>query len=312
MTTGLLAAFVVEALMFGGIALTALDMRAHSRVENLGGVNVWGYRGPVLRTKRANEVRVAIAGGDLSFGRLVSPNETIASYMPRVVSLDADAPGRADREVVATPAGAVGLPAQEYAAWLAHLSFLQADVVCLVIDPPDHTPLTNAYLPNRHSLIFKRFGYSPILPLVLQEKSALIRSRAVGAAGALVGAANDGLSERRVATGGVLDPSHYVDAIEAATREGLRIAPAGVVIVVPAPPGDAPVYAAIAEALSSRFESERRVRVVDLGRDRRLRSAELRLDGFSFSAAGNSAAANLISPAAIELIRAASMKRASR
>jgi hypothetical protein len=101
----------------------------------------------------------------------------------------------------------------------------------------------------------------------------------------------------------------HLDAIDHAARAGLRVAPAGVVIVVPAPLGDAADFAPLAAALSSRFEHERRVRVVDLGRDPRLRAAALRLDGFNFAAAGHSLTAELVSPAVTELIRA---QKASR
>jgi len=311
-TRALIAAFVVEALAFGAIALTALDMRAHSRVENLGGVNIWGYRGPVLRTKRAIDVRVAIVGGDLAYGQGESPNETIASYVRRVVSLDVAVSGAAGRDVTATPAGAIGLAPREYGAWVAHLAFLQPDVVCLVIDPPDHAPLPNPFLPNRHSLLFARFGYSPILPRVLQEKGVMIGSRVVRAAGDVLAAMNDRLSQRPVSAGESTDRAQFMSAIEEAARAGLAIAPSGVVIAVPPPLGDAPGYADVASALASRFETERRVRVVDLGLDRRLRSPEVRLDGFNFSAAGASAAADAIAPAAIDLIHAASGRQASR
>jgi lysophospholipase L1-like esterase len=61
---------------------------------------------------------------------------------------------------------------------------------------------------------------------------------------------------------------------------------------------------ALATELVSRFDRERRVRVVDLGRDARLHDPALRLDGFHFSAAGHSRAAELVSPCIIDLIRA--------
>jgi len=53
MTKRLLALLVMEAVAIAGLLTLALDMRAHNRVERLGGVNIWGYRGPVMRRKAA-------------------------------------------------------------------------------------------------------------------------------------------------------------------------------------------------------------------------------------------------------------------
>jgi hypothetical protein len=302
MTRGLAAAFALEALLAGAIALTALDMRAHARVENLGGVNIWGYRGPVVRTKRADEVRLLVGGGDLAFGWGVAPTETLAPYLRRLVALDVETGGDDGRIVTATTAAALGLGPVEYARWLERFGFLRADALCLVLDPPDLAPARNVFLPDRGSLAFRRFGYSPILPLVLEEKGERIGSRAVRFAGSALAAIDDLTAARSVPTAPPTGAA-YLDAIGDAVRAGLRVAPTGVVVVVPAPLGDAPDYSAVAAQLASRFEGERRVRVVDLGRHGRLRAASLRLDGFNFAAAGHSAVAERVAPAVVDLIR---------
>ena len=302
MTRGLAAAFALEALLAGAIALTALDIRGHARVENLGGVNIWGYRGPVVRTKRANEIRLLVGGGDLAFGWGVAPTETLAPYLRRLVALEVEVSGAAGRVVTATTAAARGLAPIDYAAWLEHFGFLHADALCLVLDPPDRAPARQDFLPDRGSLVFRRFGYSPILPLVLQEKGERIGSRTVRLAGSALATFDDLMADRSVPvqqTGAA-----YLDAIDKAAHAGLRVAPMGVVVVVPAPLADAPDYSAVATQLVSRFEGERRIRVVDLGRDRRLHDGALRLDGFSFAAAGHSAVAEVVTPAVIELVRA--------
>jgi lysophospholipase L1-like esterase len=53
--------------------------------------------------------------------------------------------------------------------------------------------------------------------------------------------------------------------------------------------------------MASSFTGER-VRLVDLGDDPRMLAATLRLDGFNFSAAGHSVAAENVAPAVLELI----------
>ncbi|HKB11974.1 MAG TPA: hypothetical protein VKD69_15035 [Vicinamibacterales bacterium] len=304
MTPALAAVFAVEAMLFAAVGLTALDMRAHARVENLGGVNLWGYRGRVLETKRASEVRIAIAGGDLAFGWGVAPTETLAPFLRRLVALEVERSGAGGRVVTAVDAGAMGLAPREYADWLSHLSILNADVICLVLDPPGHVPSAAAFLPDRRSLAFRRFGYSPILPLVLREKAALIGSPATAAAGDLLARVDALFASPAESPAAAPGDAEYLGAVAAAVGAGVRVAPAGVVVVVPGPVDAAADHSAFAAALAARVAHEPRVRVVYLGDDARLRDRGLRLvDGFSFSAAGHSRVAELVSPRVAELIR---------
>jgi hypothetical protein len=302
MTRGLAAAFALEAVLLAIIGLIVLDMRAHARVENLGGVNIWGYRGPIVNRKGPIEVRIAIAGGDQAFGWGVAPTETLAPFVRQGVGLDLEISGSAGRVVTAVSAGAMGLPAAEYAEWLAHLAFLHPDVVCLVLDPPDHTPSASAFLPDRSSLAFRRFGYSPILPLVLQEKGTLIASPVVRASGRALAWIDALLAGRTRSTPPSPTRPEYLMAVESAVRGGLQIAPAGVVVVVPVSVGDQPDYSWIASELTARLDRERRVRVVDPGTDDELRDAGLRLDGFHFSSAGHTRVARHVAPAVLQLV----------
>jgi hypothetical protein len=292
----------VEGVLLAAIALTALDMRAHARVENLGGVNVWGYRGPVANAKRANEVRIVIVGGDLAFGWGVAPTETTASYVRRLVAMEIERSTPGGPVVTAFTAGARGLGPAEYARWLEHVSLLGPDVLCLLIDPPDHRVQRNDFLPDRGSLVFRRFGYSPILPLVLREKGDLVGSRAVRAAAAALGAVDDAFAARPSARN-VSSDAEYLNAIDDAVRTGLRVAPVGMALAVPSSIAEAGDVSQVGAALSSRFQGEPRLRIVDLGRDPAMHDAALRLDGFFFSSAGHSRAAELISPRIVELVR---------
>src|SRR5205814_2324782 len=90
MSKRITAALLVEALVIAGLLTLALDMKAHSRVERLGGVNIWGYRGPVMHRKASNEIRMAAAGGDLAFGWGVAASETLAATVRQFVALSTD------------------------------------------------------------------------------------------------------------------------------------------------------------------------------------------------------------------------------
>jgi len=59
---------VSQALAVAVTLAVVADMTAHRHTELLGGVNIWGYRGPVMSRKASNELRIATVGGDLAFG----------------------------------------------------------------------------------------------------------------------------------------------------------------------------------------------------------------------------------------------------
>lgn len=287
------AALSIEILVIAALLTVALDMFAHKRVEQLGGVNIWGYRGPVLRQKQTNEIRIAVAGGDLAFGWGVAPPETLATYVRRLVALDVDKPGRPIVIVTAVNLGALGLSASEYARWIEHFGYLRPDVLCVVPDPSHHVVADSAFLPDRRSLAFAAFGYAPILPLVVREKAEVIDSSALRATGAVLAGLDRVLGRTRDA------PSQArVDSIASAVRAGLQSARAGVVLVA------APDAGGEVEDAARRFADNARVRFVDLGRDARLRARTLVLNRFDFSAGGHGAAAEDVAPAALDLLRA--------
>jgi hypothetical protein len=68
--------------------------------------------------------------------------------------------------------------------------YLRPDVICIVVDPIGHVLVQSAFLPARHSRAFAMFGYSPILPLVLQEKGTLVHSPLLRLAGDTLAAAD--------------------------------------------------------------------------------------------------------------------------
>jgi hypothetical protein len=290
----LAAAFILEALLGGAIGAVALDMRAHYRVEDLGGVNVWGYRGPVMNQRQPNEIRIAMAGGDLAFGWGVAANETFPYFLRQAVTLEFDR-GATKIKVTAVNIAARGLRAADYAAWIGRYASLQPDIVCLLPDDDGHQLADGRFLPDRGSRLFEAIGYSPILPLVLQEKGAMTQSTVLTRAGRALERI-----EPRPAVGpspSAGRPASIASAIDAA----LHTARIGVVFVVP--PGISP---AIVAADTS---SDRRLRIVDLSVAPIMRDPALRLDGYALSVAGHSRAADAIAPAVIDLIRASGRVR---
>ena len=303
MTRLVVAALIVESLVIGCLLIGVADQVAHTHVERLGGVNIWGYRGPVLHRKAANEIRVAVVGGDLAFGWGVAASEALAPSVREMVSNAlADSPLR-NRNVTAVTLGALGLAPSGYSAWIRHYAPLASDVVCIVVDPSRHRLARSPFVPARESALFRQFGYSPILPLVLQEKAAIRGSVVRRAAGDSLAYADE-LFRRRQPTDPWIDAASYLADIAAAVREGLRTAAYGVVVVTaPDAPPTSLDRQGVKAMVASVFSADP-VRVVDLGEDSVMHSSALRLDGFNFSTAGHAAAARDVAPAVLELMRA--------
>jgi hypothetical protein len=297
MTRGVFAALAVETVMLAFLLTIVADQIAHTHVEKLGGVNVWGYRGPVLHQKKANEVRIVVTGGDLAFGWGVAASEAMAPSVRELVSRRVDRPGQPDRRVTGVTAAAQGLAPAAYASWIDRFAYLRPDVICIVVDPIGHVFVQSAFLPARRSRA-SMFGYSPILPLVLQEKGTLVHSSLLRLAGDTLAAADAalGVRENRDAAA-IVQGTDYTSSIDAAVRAGLRSSTGGVVVVL-SPSSD---NRRVKAEMASSFAGER-VRLVDLGDDPRMLATTLRLDGFNFSAAGHSVAAENVAPAVLELI----------
>ena len=289
MSKRITAVLMIEAMAIAGLLTVALDMKAHSRVERLGGVNVWGYRGPVMNRKRPHEIRVAMAGGDFAFGWGVAAAETLPYFVRQQVALDVDR-GQDVVPVTAVNIAARALDVRDYASWIDRFAYLQPDVVCVLPDPEPRPTHEGRFLPDRGSWFFDAFGYSPILPLVVQEKGALLHSRALQFAGDVLERLDPPARPRTLPP-----PSNVPDAIGGAVTSALGAARIGVVLVLP----PARTWRGSIDT------SDRRVRVVDLNEVPSMHDPALRLDGYSLSVAGHSRAADAVAPAVIDLIHAA-------
>jgi hypothetical protein len=300
---GMVLAF--EAMALGAALLLVADFRAHRASEQLGGVNIWGYRGPVMRQKAGNETRIAVVGGDLAFGWGVAASETLAPGLRLLASVALDRPGNAARRVTAVNLGAMGLPPRRYASRVDHYRYLRPDVVCIYVDLPSSAADSGwAVLPQENSLIFAATGYAPMLPLVLVDKGAAVQSTLMAQTGRLLSNADAAMYRALWKTARPVTADGEADAIADATRAALTVA-RGVVVIVPpyANDGiDTGRHMDVIARVGTVFHDDRRVRMVDLGDVGELADPGLKLDGVNFSAGGHARVAEVVAPAVLELV----------
>jgi hypothetical protein len=301
---------VAETVVLAAIAAVSLDLAAHRRVERLGGVNVWGLRGPVPRRKQPHEIRIAVVGGDLAFGWGVAASEALAPTIRQLVALETDKPGQPLRPVTAVTMAAMGLPVSGYADWIHRFSSVAPDVVCIIVDPASTGSTREWPLPERRSLAWRLFGYAPILPLVVQEKGTLRRSALLQSIGSLFASIDRGLASllTRSPSGSEppnppLDVVTYAAGVEAAVRSAESVH-AAVVVVAPLYRNDhdEPYHEALRRLFDKELSGRERVRFVDLGTEPELYEDGLRLNELDFSTAGHARVAEYLAPVVLSLV----------
>jgi hypothetical protein len=320
----------VAALLAAGLVVLLLviaDVYVHWRTQDLAGVNIRGYRGSVMPSKKPGEIRVVMLGGSTAFGWGLPSHESVPAFLER--QLNASASTRFS----VVNLGAPGQGAYGFLSDLEDFAYLDYDIVCLYEGYNDLGPITQRGLNNyllwrRQSPVFRWTGYYPMLPVVLREKAqAMLNGGTVNAAPGEV-EFRAGLATRAAAgamtavadatkglTGsvGVLSsvppaPSVADECIEkwrrycGSVRDAVAwaLAKGKKVIFITQPYiSDAHVeQQANAEAmLRARFGSDGRFRYVNLGRAVDLKDLAMAYDGLHLVARGNEViAAGLVDP----------------
>ena len=307
----------------------ALDIYAHKRVEALGGLNVWGYRGPVAHHRQQHETRVVIVGGTRAFG-WGQPASALASEIRRLIMLTTDRRGAELRPVVVINLGRLGTLPDSYSKTIEHFAYLEPGYICLY----DDLGVPGAASTESTSALFELTGYAPALPLVLREKGMIWRFGDVKRGYASAASRNDApTSLLGRAAGSIFEGTgrglDRVDRLaarmlpsgnrDAAPRDGAAVDYAdammtavdaahlhtrGVIVVLS--PSETPEQARNLRALQIRLNGENPappwLLVVDLGSEAELYDHALRLDGWNYSAAGIAAVAARIAPALLTFI----------
>ena len=150
-------------------ALLGADIYLHGKYQRSAGVNVWGYRGPVVARKGPGEFRVAVFGGSTAFGYGVNWDQSFPAVLERLLATRT--PGV--YKVVNLAYNNEG--AYSFTFTMKDYAYLKYDLALfyegyndMMADP--NRPNLSVF---RHdSPVFRLTGYLPIFPLVFKEKAA--------------------------------------------------------------------------------------------------------------------------------------------
>jgi hypothetical protein len=162
-------AILAATLSFVGTiaGLLALDVYVHHRLAPYLGVNIWGYRGPVLPRKQWDEYRIVVLGASTAFGWGTPPEAAIPAVAERRL-----------RTQVSRPLTVInlGFPAENAYAFRADLedyAFLKPDLV--VLYGQRNRLATPHEILRENSLVYRLTGYYPMLPVYFREKAMALR-----------------------------------------------------------------------------------------------------------------------------------------
>ena len=304
--------------------LLAVDVYLHHRVQNLGGVNVWGYRGPVITKKQPGEVRIVAIGGSTTFGYGLPWNESWPYYLERKLNQSKGS----SRIYSVINLGAPAQGAFGFRYDLADYAYLRYDAAILY---EGYNDLGDRDLPSAHfgharttachSMRSRQldenaptrkndFG-SPAVWILLNVRTEFkpgLATRATAAAletaaaiadraGTQLGYLSSDVDAIERQSGNVESWRHYVaselGAIEYARTRGVKV------LVVTQPYASDTHVAqqrALASAIASRFQHDGGVAYVNLGRLLDVRDREVAYDGLHLVAAANERVADALVP----------------
>jgi len=308
------------------LVVASADVYVHWRTQDEGGVNVWGYRGPVVAAKPPGSFRLVMLGGSTVYGWGLPANESIAAFLEQRLRAS-----RPDTSVVNLGAPAQG--AFGFAFDLADYAYLDYDLAILYEGVNDLGPyvargINNDYLWRRSSVVFRTTGYFPILPVVLRDKAAALRAgnpgqvafepglatratasalRAAAEIGEQVGESMGRLSA--TPSRGAVDSEcvamwkPYCASVKEAVARSLD---RGKMVLVASQPyiSDAHVeqQANLEAMLTSAFGGDRRVAYINLGHVIDMRDTSIAYDGVHLVAKGNDLIASHLAEAVKALL----------
>jgi hypothetical protein len=256
----------------------AVNVALHRRAEEGSGLNVRGYRGPVLKQKGPREIRVAVLGGSVPFGSAFK--RSLPLYLeqdlnnPRLRG-DAHYEGAAPMIVadLTSPCDGVGT----LIATMRDYATLNADIFCLYVGHEDRCVLGPAQSWRGQSWIFRTVGYW--WPVHVADGGAHPLAPAPA-------------------------PAAYLHDLDAAIEHALRAGRSVLVVTHPfLTPEEAGLQDRVGPALRARFRASSRFSYVDLRTGIDTDPAFVARDGVHLTPDGNALIAENVAQAVFHLVK---------
>ncbi len=166
-------AILVPLLIIVGVAaFFGFDLFLHRKFDKIASVNYQGYRGPVIGKKQANEIRIIVLGGSVSFGYGLTPEQTVPASLERHLNETQSTKSEGKKYTVFNIAFN-GTGAAPFLMDLKHYEYLNYDMVLFYEGIDDLA--SNKSFGKYESPLFKMTGYFTIIPVILKEKAMAIR-----------------------------------------------------------------------------------------------------------------------------------------
>lgn len=134
-------------------------------------VNIWGYRGPIIGEKQANEWRLAVLGESTAFGYGVKWDEAFPAYIEERMNAQDNG-----RHVTVVNLAYNNEGAYSYTFTLRDYGYLHPDAV-LIYSGYNDLGGANTSVFRHASPVFRMTGYLPLLPVLLHEKAFQLRAK---------------------------------------------------------------------------------------------------------------------------------------
>ena len=317
-----------------GLVLS-LDLYLHKRFGKVAGLNIRGYRGPVVKQKRPDEQRIVVLGGSTALGYGVAPEESFPAFLERMLNERRRQEGRGPVSIVNLAYNTEGAYAYQYN--LMYFDYLDYDLALLYTGYNDLGAEPNTFVLRRQSPIFRLTGYMPIFPLVFREKAMALRyggnleaayrnektvfrpnlaeratASALEAAASVseslerqLGRLSKDLEEGIVPVVGPCPPrwTHYCHQVSLAVSQVLQRGRYAMVVTQPyTSDGHMEQQQAMVGMLQATFGDHPRLRHVNLGRAVDLSDSDIAYDGLHLTAEGNEQIARHLMPSIVEVL----------
>lgn len=147
------------------LILLLSDLSLHSLLKEKGGYNYQGYRGDLGNTNA--ELKIACFGGSTTYGFGVPSNESWPAQLQKILSQD-------NLNITVFNLGTNGQGIKGIKDDLEYYDYLDYDIALIYNGYNDLYPSSlQQYSMRKEDIIFRNFGYKPIIPDYINDKLLL-------------------------------------------------------------------------------------------------------------------------------------------